>query len=92
MVSACMIHLCDCELSCFLHSHVAPSDRMMQGCFSLQVYEAQICSVLHHLVHDVDVPLPERRTKGYDKESVTDHIMKIQASSTCTDDAHLQPK
>lgn len=50
-------------MCCFLHSHVAPSDRMMKWCFSLQVYEAQISSILHHLVNDIDVPLPYGRQK-----------------------------
>lgn len=36
---------------------------MMQGGFLLQINETQISSILHHLVDDEDVPLPDGSQK-----------------------------
>lgn len=50
-------------MHCYCHSHVAPGHCMMHRCFSLQVYEPQISSILHHLMYDVDVPMPDMSQK-----------------------------
>ncbi len=91
-------------MCCFLHSHVAPGDRMMKWCFSLQVNEAQISSILHHLVNDIDVPLPYGRQK-YKLDEVQNkkhdaHIVTLsprESRNVCLTPkraatAHLQPK
>lgn len=53
----------DIKLVLCCHSHATPHHCMMHCIFSLQIYEAQISSMLHHLMHDVDVSLPDMNQK-----------------------------
>lgn len=44
---------------------------MMQGGFSLKVSEAQVGSILHHCMHDVDVSLPDDNAQTWKKNIMT---------------------
>lgn len=71
-----------------LHLHVPPSHCMMHGRFPLQVCEAQVGSVLHHLVHDVDVSLSVViEVKNRDRKG-----KRLRLWHKLEMDAHLQPK
>lgn len=60
---------------------------MMHGCFSLQVREAQVGSVLHHLVHDVDVSLSVDADVNNGEKTACE--VKLKRMLTCSQSERL---
>lgn len=57
---------------------------MMHGCFPLQVHKPQICTVLHHFMHVVDVSLPvdETHAKAKTKKNTLNAFVCCHVIST----------
>lgn len=87
-----------CNILSTFHLHVSSSNCMMQGGFSLIVSEAQVSSILHHFMHNVDVSLPDdnatngkKATTAKNKNKKTT-IMTLWLKKFKHFSAHLQAK